>query len=152
MFRRAGLLATPIAPTSVLMHWAAVASTSEAITVRYLSVPGYSNRPFRATDGKWTSTPQDPQPCRLLPQRPKLSDPAHERPRLQPERDGGVRCSEAWLGWKMDFIIWPEPWTLQASRDIVEERIRLSAQEDPGRPQRTSRSHDGSPAHDHLLL
>jgi len=29
-------------------------------------------------------------------QRPKLSDPAHEGVRLQPERDGRVRCS-AWL-------------------------------------------------------
>ena len=29
-------------------------------------------------------------------QRPKLSDPARERVRLQPERDGRVRCS-AWL-------------------------------------------------------
>ncbi len=39
MFRPAGLLATPIAPTAVLTHWAAVASTSEPITVRYLPVP-----------------------------------------------------------------------------------------------------------------
>jgi hypothetical protein len=30
-------------------------------------------------------------------QRPKLSDPAHEGARLQPGRDGRVRCS-AWLG------------------------------------------------------
>lgn len=30
-------------------------------------------------------------------QRPKLSDPAHEGTRLQPERDGRVRFS-AWLG------------------------------------------------------
>ena len=30
-------------------------------------------------------------------ERPKLSDPAHEGVRLQPERDGRVRCS-AWLG------------------------------------------------------
>ncbi len=29
-------------------------------------------------------------------QRPKLSDPAHEGARLQPGRDGRVRCS-AWL-------------------------------------------------------
>ena len=29
-------------------------------------------------------------------QRPKLSDPAHGTPRLQPRRDGRVRCS-AWL-------------------------------------------------------
>ena len=29
-------------------------------------------------------------------ERPKLSDPAHEGVRLQPERDGRVRCS-AWL-------------------------------------------------------
>ena len=39
MFRPAGLLATPIAPTAVLTPWAAVASTSEPITVRYLPVP-----------------------------------------------------------------------------------------------------------------
>ena len=39
MFRPAGLLATPIAPTAVLTHRAAVASTSEPITVRYLPVP-----------------------------------------------------------------------------------------------------------------
>jgi hypothetical protein len=32
--------------------------------------PGYANRPFRATDGRRTSTSQDSQPCRLLPQRP----------------------------------------------------------------------------------
>ena len=36
-------------------------------------------------------------------QRPKLSDPAHEGIRLQPGRDGRVRCS-AWLGGG-DFII-----------------------------------------------
>jgi len=30
-------------------------------------------------------------------ERPKLSDPAHERVRLQPRREGRVRCS-AWLG------------------------------------------------------
>jgi hypothetical protein len=30
-------------------------------------------------------------------ERPKLSDPAHEGVRLQPRRDGRVRCS-AWLG------------------------------------------------------
>src|SRR6266545_1532770 len=30
-------------------------------------------------------------------ERPKLSDPAHEGVRLQPGRDGRVRCS-AWLG------------------------------------------------------
>jgi len=29
-------------------------------------------------------------------ERPKLSDPAHEDVRLQPEREGQVRCS-AWL-------------------------------------------------------
>ena len=29
--------------------------------------PGYANRSFRATDGKGTFTPQDSQPCRLLP-------------------------------------------------------------------------------------
>jgi hypothetical protein len=45
MFRPADLLATPIAPTAVLTHWAAVASTSEPITVRYLPVP----RPDRLT-------------------------------------------------------------------------------------------------------
>ena len=39
MFRPAGSLATPIAPTAMLIHWAAVASTSEPITVRYLPVP-----------------------------------------------------------------------------------------------------------------
>src|SRR5207247_5005512 len=31
------------------------------------------------------------------PNDPKLSDPAHDELRLQPERDGRVRCS-AWLG------------------------------------------------------
>ena len=34
-----GALATPLAPTAVLSHGAAVASTSEPITVRYLPVP-----------------------------------------------------------------------------------------------------------------
>lgn len=33
----------------------------------------------------------------LARERPKLSDPAHERVGLQPERDGRVRCSP-WLG------------------------------------------------------
>ena len=41
-------------------------------------------------------------------QRPKLSDPAHGTPRLQPERDGRVRCS-AWLCatvfWSSIFLI-----------------------------------------------
>ena len=67
MFRPADLLATPIAPTAVLTHWAAVASPSEPITVRYLPVPRICYRPFRATDGKRTFTSQDSQPCRLLP-------------------------------------------------------------------------------------
>ena len=39
MFRPASLLATPIAPTAVHKHQAAVASTSEPLTVRYLPVP-----------------------------------------------------------------------------------------------------------------
>ncbi len=36
------------------------------------------------------------KPLQCLPERPKLSDPAHEGVGLQLERDGRVRCS-AWL-------------------------------------------------------
>ena len=39
MFRPAGSLPTPIAPTAVFTHSAAVASMSEPITVGYLPVP-----------------------------------------------------------------------------------------------------------------
>ena len=39
MFRPAGLLATPVAPTDIKHHVAAVASTSEPLTVCYLPVP-----------------------------------------------------------------------------------------------------------------
>jgi hypothetical protein len=47
---------------------------------RFVASPssGYANRPFRATDGKGTFTPQDSQPCRLLPQRPSSAAPAPE--------------------------------------------------------------------------
>jgi hypothetical protein len=38
-------------------------------TLRFVTSPhsGYASRPNRATDGMGTLTPQDPQPCRLLP-------------------------------------------------------------------------------------
>jgi hypothetical protein len=67
MFRPADLLATPIAPTAVIstgQPWLLRPSLSRFVTS---PCPGYANRPFRATDGKGTFTPQDPQPCRLLP-------------------------------------------------------------------------------------
>jgi hypothetical protein len=50
--------------------------------------------------GKQTNCPLD----NFKPyQRPKLSDPAHGTLRLQPERDGRVRCS-AWLADVLIFL------------------------------------------------
>jgi hypothetical protein len=51
---------------------------------------------------------------RLSAERPKLSDPAHEGARLQPGRDGRVRCS-AWLG---DFVFMRE--SRECSREDAE--------------------------------
>ena len=58
--------------------------------------PGYANRPFRATDGKGTSTPQDPQPCRLLPQRNKISRAGQKG--LEKRRRSTASACSAWLG------------------------------------------------------
>ena len=52
--------------------------------------------------------------ARVPAERPKLSDPAHEGARLQPRRDGRVRCS-AWLGHGvMSLIIWSVSQTNQS--------------------------------------
>jgi len=66
IFRPAGLLTTPVAPTAVLRTgrpWLLLPRLS-----RFVTSPsrGYANRPNRATDGRGTLTLQDPQPCRLL--------------------------------------------------------------------------------------
>jgi len=68
MFRPADLLATPIAPTAVPLGTGQPWLLPPRLS-RFVTSPssGYANRPFRATDGKGTFTPQDPQPCRLLP-------------------------------------------------------------------------------------
>ena len=42
-------------------------------------------------------------------QRPKLSDPAHENARLQPQRDGRVRCSTRLGINPFSFILFPSP-------------------------------------------
>ena len=41
--------------------------------------------------------------------RPKLSDPAHEDARLQPQRDGRVRCSTRLGINSVSFILFPSP-------------------------------------------
>jgi hypothetical protein len=68
MFRPAGLLATPVAPTDIThamwQPWLLRPSLSRFVTS---PCPGYANRPNRAIDGMGTFTPSDTQPCRLLP-------------------------------------------------------------------------------------
>jgi hypothetical protein len=68
MFRPAGLLATPVAPTDIpyamWQPWLLRPSLSRFVTS---PCPGYANRPNRAIDGMGTFTPSDTQPCRLLP-------------------------------------------------------------------------------------
>jgi hypothetical protein len=69
MFRPAGLLATPVAPTDIntmWQPWLLRPSLSRFVTS---PCPGYANRPNRAIDGMGTFTPSDTQPCRLLPKR-----------------------------------------------------------------------------------
>ena len=70
MFRPAGLLATPVAPTDITnamwQPWLLRPSLSRFVTS---PCPGYANRPNRAIDGMGTFTPSDTQPCRLLPER-----------------------------------------------------------------------------------
>jgi len=63
----AALLATQVAPT-VPTHRAAVTSTSEPLTVRYLPCPNMLTVHFGQLTGRRTFTSQDSQPCRLLPQ------------------------------------------------------------------------------------
>jgi hypothetical protein len=68
MFRPAGLLATPVAPASRL---AALGSRGLYIRAYRDSLPHHAADMLsvqnRATDGAGTRTPQDRQPCRLLP-------------------------------------------------------------------------------------
>ena len=69
MFRPAGLLTTPVAPTAtasaVGQPWFLRPSPSWFVTSPR---PGYTNRLNRAIDGMGTCTPLDTQPCRLLPE------------------------------------------------------------------------------------
>jgi hypothetical protein len=68
MFRPAGLLATPVAPTS---HLAVLSSRGFYIRAYHGSLPPRAadmlSVQIRAIDGKRTFTAQDWQPCRLLP-------------------------------------------------------------------------------------
>ena len=70
MFRPAGLLTTPVAPTArasaIGQPWFLHPSLSWVVT---FPRPGYANRLNRAIDGMGTYTPLDTQPCRLLPER-----------------------------------------------------------------------------------
>ncbi len=70
MFRPAGLLATPVAPTDIThalwQPWLLRPSLARVVTS---PCPGYAHRPNRAIDGMGTFAPSDTQPCRLLPQR-----------------------------------------------------------------------------------
>ena len=54
---------------------------------------------------------------RMALQRPTLNDPAHEDARLQPQRDGRVRCS-TWLGINsVSFLLFPSsPGIVKAQR------------------------------------
>jgi hypothetical protein len=54
---------------------------------------------------------------RMALQRPTLNDPAHEDARLQPQRDGRVRCS-TWLGIiSVSFLLFPSsPGIVKAQR------------------------------------
>ncbi len=87
MFKPVCLLATPIAPTLVPLS-AGRARLLHPRVSRFVTSPcsGYANRPNRATGGKGTCTPQDRQPCRLLPGRPtsSCSNAARSRPRHWP--------------------------------------------------------------------
>ena len=75
MFRPAGLLATPVAPTATAVTvgqpWLFRPSLSWVVTSPR---PGYAHRPNRAIDGMGTCTPSDAQPCRLLPERSALNN------------------------------------------------------------------------------
>ena len=54
---------------------------------------------------------------RMALQRPKLSDPAHEDARLQPQRDGRVRCSTRLGINSVSFILFPSfPGIVKAQR------------------------------------
>jgi hypothetical protein len=70
MFKPAGLLATQIAPTAAPLGagqlWLLRSRLSQFVTSPSRE---YASRPFRATNGRGTSTLQDSQPGRLLPQR-----------------------------------------------------------------------------------
>mgnify|MGYP006920579015 FL=1 len=67
MFRPAGLLATPVAPT---LHLAVLGSRGFYIRAYHGSLPPHAadmlTVQIRAIDGKRTFTSQDRQPCRLL--------------------------------------------------------------------------------------
>jgi hypothetical protein len=85
MFRPAGLLATPVAPTDIThamwQPWLLRPSLSRFVTS---PCPGYANRPNRAIDGMGTFTPSDTQPCRLLPA--TVGTPVTQRPPCSPGR------------------------------------------------------------------
>jgi len=70
MFRPVGLLATQVAPTvmseNMWQPWHLLPSGTRVVTFPCI---GYANRLNRAIGGKGTRTPQNSQPCRLLPKR-----------------------------------------------------------------------------------
>src|SRR5882762_4252018 len=54
-------------------------------------------------------------------ERQKLSDPAHEGARLQPGRDGRVRCS-AWLGGRLSIVHFLLDQVMQLTFHVVKRR------------------------------
>jgi hypothetical protein len=85
MFRPAGLLATPIAPTAAPLSagqpWLLRPRLSRFVTS---PCSGYARRLNRVIDGMGPFTPQDPQPCRLLPS--AVGTPVTRRPPHRPGR------------------------------------------------------------------